>query len=129
MCHSDVGLLEDEKWMVMWKRPSCPDEIAGEIVEVGWGVDGWSVGDRVMIWSISGDAPVSAAMMASVSSPRPTRNRSSACLMVRNMTRPFLASPGMRAYSAVVIEGQLKAGQKVGIRAKGRESDAAADWD
>ncbi len=52
LCHSDVGILEDEKWLAnIPVRPVTPGhEIAGVITSVGDGVEGYAVGDRVAVW-------------------------------------------------------------------------------
>ena len=49
LCHSDVGVLEDEGWLpFLPRRPvTMGHEVAGVIAEVGEGVTEWSVGDRV----------------------------------------------------------------------------------
>lgn len=116
ICHSDVGLFEDEKWMDVAKAPVVPGhEIAGEIVEVGSGVDGWSVGDRVMIWTMSDDAHgyrrnggfgefIAAHPESLVRMPDGLEYE-----------KAIFGEPGMTAHSAVVVAGQLEAGQKVGI--------------
>jgi propanol-preferring alcohol dehydrogenase len=51
LCHSDVGLLEDEGWLPMLaKTPiTVGHEIAGVVSAVGDGVTDWAVGDRVGI--------------------------------------------------------------------------------
>lgn len=55
LCHSDVGILEDEKWLASMKDlPVVPGhETAGVISEVGEGVTGWKVGDRVAVWPMA----------------------------------------------------------------------------
>lgn len=49
LCHSDVGILQDEKWLATMKElPVVPGhETAGVISAVGEGVTGFKVGDRV----------------------------------------------------------------------------------
>lgn len=55
LCHSDVGILEDEKWLENMKElPVVPGhETAGVISEVGEGVTEWKVGDRVAVWPMA----------------------------------------------------------------------------
>ncbi|WP_448710402.1 zinc-binding dehydrogenase [Microbacterium profundi] len=56
LCHSDVGILEDEKWLSSMKElPVVPGhETAGIISEIGEGVTDWKVGDRVAVWPMLG---------------------------------------------------------------------------
>ncbi|MDO5495856.1 MAG: zinc-binding dehydrogenase [bacterium] len=51
LCHSDVGILEDEKWLATMKDlPVVPGhETAGVISELGEGVTDWKVGDKVAV--------------------------------------------------------------------------------
>lgn len=55
LCHSDVGILEDEKWLATMKDlPVVPGhETAGVISEVGEDVTDWKVGDRVAVWPMA----------------------------------------------------------------------------
>lgn len=55
LCHSDVGILEDEKWLAIMKElPVVPGhETAGVISAVGEGVTDWKVGDRVCVWPMA----------------------------------------------------------------------------
>jgi propanol-preferring alcohol dehydrogenase len=55
LCHSDVGILEDEKWLQTMKQPPVVPghETAGVISEVGEGVTDWKVGDRVAAWPLA----------------------------------------------------------------------------
>lgn len=56
LCHSDVGILEDEGWMGLF--PSLPvvpgHETAGVITEVGEGVTEWKIGDAVAVYPMIG---------------------------------------------------------------------------
>lgn len=55
LCHSDVGILEDEKWLSLMKEPPVVPghEVAGVISEVGDGVTEWKVGDKVAVWPLA----------------------------------------------------------------------------
>src|SRR5690242_2694546 len=54
ICHSDVGLFEDEKWLQLLSLPVVPGhEIAGEVVAIAGDVREYIVGDRVTIWSMN----------------------------------------------------------------------------
>ena len=55
LCHSDVGILEDPKWLANMTPPVVPGhETAGVISEVGEGVTDWQVGDKVAVWPMIG---------------------------------------------------------------------------
>jgi propanol-preferring alcohol dehydrogenase len=91
ICHSDVGLFEDEKWLNMLNLPIVPGhEIAGEIVSVaingGFGEYVVALADGLV------RVPDSVSLELAV-----------------------FAEPGMTAHAAVVTAGQVSAGQKVGI--------------
>jgi propanol-preferring alcohol dehydrogenase len=54
LCHSDVGILEDEKWIdIILNLPVTPGhEIADLVESVGPGVTDYGPGDRVCVWPI-----------------------------------------------------------------------------
>jgi len=56
ICHSDVGILEDEGWMNLMKDMPVVSghETSGVISEVGEGVTDWKVGDKVAVWPMIG---------------------------------------------------------------------------
>jgi propanol-preferring alcohol dehydrogenase len=115
LCHSDVGLFEDEKWMAMMALPVVPGhEIAGTITAVGEGVTDYAVGDRVAIWSM-GEAHgyllnggYGEYVVAHTATLIPVPDNVPFDMAV-------FAEPGMTAHAAVVASGQVKPGQKVGI--------------
>ena len=120
LCHSDVGVLDDEGWLAT--IPNLPvvmgHEIGGVVSAVGEGVTEVSVGDRV------GVCPTA----ASPGAPGYVRDggftEKHVCLpgdlvpMPDGMTFEHAAlgtDAGMTSYHAVMTVGGLEAGQKVGI--------------
>ena len=120
LCHSDVGVLDDETWLAT--IPTLPvvmgHEVAGVISAVGEGVEGWAVGDRV------GVCPTA----ESPGAPGYVRDggftEKHVCLpgdlvrMPEGMSFELAAlgtDAGMTSYHAVMTVGGLKAGDKVGI--------------
>lgn len=58
LCHSDIGFLEGTiDWMLVVRPIILGHECAGEIVKLGPGVEGWSIGDRVAVAGLGLDAP------------------------------------------------------------------------
>lgn len=120
LCHSDVGVLDDEGWLAT--IPNLPvvmgHEIGGVVSAVGEGVTEVSVGDRV------GVCPTA----ASPGAPGYVRDggftEKHVCLpgdlvaMPDGMSFEHAAlgtDAGMTSYHAVMTVGGLEAGQKVGI--------------
>lgn len=119
LCHSDVGLLTDEGWLSMLaKRPiTIGHENAGEIVEVGAGVEGFQLGDRVGVcpttpagapgYSFDGGfaEKMVVAAEALVAMPEGLSYAQGAAA----------TDAGMTSHAAVIAQGGVKAGDTVGI--------------
>ena len=118
LCHSDVGLMEDEGWLTMLgKRPiTIGHEIAGVISALGAGVSAWRLGDRV------GVCP------SSLTSPGYQRDggyafkstaRQEDIVRIPDAVSFEQAAigtdAGMTSYHALKVTGGVKAGDKVGI--------------
>lgn len=121
LCHSDVGALEDEGWLNLISKRPCilGHEFAGVISEVGPGVEGYKVGDRVGVcpmFASDGTGPsygrdggyaTKSAVPAEMLVPVPD-----------SVTFPQAAAAtdaGMTSYHAVVGIGGVTKGTKVGM--------------
>lgn len=116
LCHSDVGILEDEKWLENMVVPVVPGhETAGVISEVGEGVTGFQVGDRVAVW------PMAELMGYMVNGGWEDRSEVSAEALVPipdgvSFAQAAAATDaGMTSHGAVMGTGEVTAGMKVGI--------------
>lgn len=119
LCHSDVGALEDEGWLeIITKRPVIMGhEFAGVIAEVGEGVTGYKVGDRVGVCPIGeGGSPGyqydggyanKALVPAGNLVPMPDN--------VSFAQGAAATDAGMTSYHAMFVTGGAKAGMKVGV--------------
>jgi alcohol dehydrogenase, propanol-preferring len=119
LCHTDVGVLEDERWLAyLAKRPiTMGHEVAGVIAAVGEGVDGWHVGDRV------GVCPTTPAGAPGFAYDGGFADQ--AVVDAQTLVRVPDAVPialaaagtdaGMTSYQAVIVKGRVKAGDKVGV--------------
>ena len=117
LCHSDVGILEDEGWMSLF--PSLPvvpgHETAGVITEVGEGVTDWKIGDAVAVYPMVGpfgygknggwEERVAASAEQLIRMPEGIDFALAAAA----------TDAGMTSAGAVLSKGQVKAGMKVGI--------------
>lgn len=117
LCHSDVGFLDGT---LTWMLPKLPmilgHEVAGTVSEVGQGVTSVSPGDRVVLsgpeefapgWRVDGGYATKCLGMAA-----------GAIRLAGNVSfvqGAAATDAGMTSYGAVMISGELKAGQKVGI--------------
>lgn len=120
LCHSDVSALEHESWLAMMTPPVIlGHEYAGVIREVGEGVTGFKVGDRV------GVCPLGAK---DGTSPGYTRDGGYATVSTAPVEQlvpvpdnvdfakaAAATDAGMTSRHAVCVAGQIKPGMKVGI--------------
>jgi propanol-preferring alcohol dehydrogenase len=117
LCHSDVGCLDGTITALMPKVPLVlGHEVAGVVAELGPGVSGFDVGDRVLIsgpeefipgWTADGGyATACLAMAEGLVRLPPTVN------FVQGATA---TDAGSTSYGAVMRSGAVQAGQKVGI--------------
>ncbi|NLT25658.1 MAG: alcohol dehydrogenase catalytic domain-containing protein [Microbacteriaceae bacterium] len=116
LCHSDVGILEDPKWMAFTKTPVVPGhETAGVISEVGEGVTEWKVGDKVAVW------PMIGPFGYGVNGGWEERAEADPEQLVRipdGLSFELAAAAtdaGMTSSGAVFGKGRVQAGMKVGI--------------
>ncbi|MBH1960316.1 MAG: zinc-binding dehydrogenase [Flavobacteriia bacterium] len=121
LCHSDVGALEDEGWMhIITAAPLIfGHECAGVISEIGEGVEGYKIGDRV------GVAPIHPETGAAIGYQRDggyaTKLAVPAAQLVPMPDGVTFAQgaaatdAGMTSYHAIFRTGGAKAGMKIGI--------------
>jgi propanol-preferring alcohol dehydrogenase len=118
LCHTDVGVLEDEKFMPLFSRlPVAPGhEIAGIIDEIGEGVDGFGVGDRVAVWPSEG-AVVGFALDGGYQEKVVVSHHALVPIPdgVPDAYAATAACAGMTAHGALMTRGGLRSGEKVGI--------------
>lgn len=119
LCHSDVGVMEDEGWLDMLaKRPiTIGHENAGEIIALGEGVTDFAIGDRVAVcpttpagapgYSFDGGFAEQMVIAAEALVPIPDG--------VDWVYGAAATDAGMTSHAAVVAQGGVKAGDTVGI--------------
>ncbi len=120
LCHSDVGVLDDEGWLaIIPNRPIVMGhEIAGVVSAVGEGVTEFAVGDRV------GVCPTGASPSAPGYGRDGGFTEKHVCLpgdlvpMPEGLSFEMAAlgtDAGMTAYHAIMTIGGLQPGWKVGV--------------
>ncbi|MBF4588267.1 alcohol dehydrogenase catalytic domain-containing protein [Curtobacterium sp. VKM Ac-2887] len=119
LCHSDVGVLEGETVPLPdWVRLplTLGHEIAGVVVDVGEGVSGWRVGDRVglcphgeVVAGLTYDGGYASKVIANPNSLVRIPDR------VSFEQAAAATDAGSTAHRAVLAVGQVERGSKVGI--------------
>lgn len=119
LCHTDVGVRDDEGWLstLAFRPIVMGHEVAGEVSQVGEGVTDWQVGDRVGICPTTDfGAPgfvTNGGFGEKVVCP------GSALVRIPDGVSFALGAAGtdagMTSHAAVISNGGVKAGDKVGI--------------
>jgi propanol-preferring alcohol dehydrogenase len=121
ICHSDVGLMRDPGWMPMIKKLpiTIGHENAGEIIALGEGVTGFSVGDKVGVcptahgpadtpgYTYDGGFAEKMAIGADFLVPMPQG--------LSYAQGAAATDAGMTSHAAVITNGGVKEGDTVGI--------------
>lgn len=119
ICHSDVGVLEDEGWMSLLDVPVIMGhENAGTISEVGEGVEDFEVGERVAICPTgpSGKAPGYAydgGFGTKMHAPVSDLVKVPDALSFKEAASATDA--GMTSYHAIFSRGNAQPGMKIGL--------------
>lgn len=119
LCHSDVGLLEDEGWLsTLAKQPiTIGHENAGVVVELGEGVTNVQVGDRV---GVCPTTPAGAPGYVADGGFQPKIAFSADALVpipdgVSWEQGAAATDAGMTSYHAIITNGQAGPGKKIGV--------------
>ena len=120
LCHSDVGALEDEKWMALMSTPLfIGHEYAGVITEVGEGVKKFKVGDRVGVCPMpTKDGFGGGYGRDGGYATKSTAPEEALVPIPKGVSWAQAAAAtdaGMTSHHAVVVTGGVRAGMKVGI--------------
>lgn len=120
LCHSDVGALEDEKWMALMSTPLfIGHEYAGVITEVGEGVTKFKVGDRVGVCPMpTRDGYGGGYGRDGGYATKSTAPEEALVPIPEGVSWAQAAAAtdaGMTSHHAVVVTGGVRTGMKVGI--------------
>lgn len=121
LCHSDVAAMQDPGWMPLF--PNGPvimgHEFAGVITEVGEGVEGFKVGDRVGVNPLDRDTREAAGYNYDGGYANIVRVPSKQCVKIPDgvsfVEGAAATDAGLTAFRALFTIGQAKEGMKVGI--------------
>ncbi|MDQ2662368.1 MAG: zinc-binding dehydrogenase [Actinomycetota bacterium] len=119
LCHSDVGLMEDEGWLALLaKRPiTIGHEVAGVITEVGDDVTDWKVGDRVGFCPTT-DVGAPGYAFDGGFAPKAAIDQAALVRIPDNVSYAEGAAgtdAGMTSHHAVIASGQVTKGTRLGI--------------
>jgi propanol-preferring alcohol dehydrogenase len=119
LCHSDVGILEDEKWLDIMVVPVTPGhEIAGVVAAVGDDATGYAIGDRVAVWPMGTHGAVYGYGRSGGWCEFVVADFEDVVRIPGDLPFDLAAAAtdaGMTSYGAVMEAGNLQAGEKVGI--------------
>lgn len=119
LCHSDVGLMEDEGWLALLaKQPiTIGHEVAGVISEVGADVTEWKVGDRVGFCPTTEVGAPGYAFDGGFA-PKAAIDQAALVRIPDSVSFTYGAAgtdAGMTSHHAVIVNGQVTKGTKLGI--------------
>lgn len=119
LCHSDVGVMTDPGWLDMLAHLpiTMGHEVSGVVAGLGEGVEGWAIGDRVGICptsgggcpGYSGDGGFSSYLV--IGEPALVKLPDDVDFVLGAAG----TDAGMTSHAAVITQGGVKAGDKVGI--------------
>lgn len=119
LCHSDVGLMEDEGWLALLaKTPiTIGHEVAGVVSEIGDGVTDWAVGDRVGICPTTELGAPGYAFDGGFAA-KTVIGQEALVRIPDSVSFAYGAAgtdAGMTSHHAVIANGQVTKGTKLGI--------------
>ena len=119
LCHSDVGLLDDEGWLALLaKTPiTIGHEVAGVVSAVGDGVTDWVVGDRVGLCPTTELGAPGYAFDGGFA-PKTMIGQEALVRIPDKVSFAYGAAgtdAGMTSHHAVIANGQVTKGTKLGI--------------
>jgi propanol-preferring alcohol dehydrogenase len=131
LCHSDVAALEDPGWLeIITRRPVIfGHEFAGVISQVGAGVSGYKVGDRVGVCPVGKDGTSPGYSRDGGYATKAMAPAQDLIRIPENVSFEQAAAgtdAGMTSYHAMFVRGGAKAGMKIGVIGLGGLGQIAA---